>query len=298
LRENVKVSLTAFFLLTLALSLVAALSPSIPIVLEAGAISVPLPSSAYDINPHKVIGHFGLALCVAILGSANDTYYCEINTTNITLDFLVDHDWIFGSDHVQIRIGWYGYCLDGRKNVTFTPSSQQIMYHYYPNGGRSVTEKNTLNIDNMNQGTHNITVYAQLASHYSPGYDYDFGLIAASSNLLNFTVKVKTSPTPSASPTPTTLPPTTLTPTLTPTATPTQTPTATPSTLPQTPSPMASPTSSLKITDQPAPSPNPDQPETFPTILILSGVVATTLVGVSVAVYIKRRATKRSPEQA
>jgi N-acetylneuraminic acid mutarotase len=78
----------------------------------------------------------------------------------------------------------------------------------------------------------------------------------------------------------------------TPSISPEPTATLSPTPILSTPSSTASLIPSPTITDQPTPSPKPDQPGPFPTILPLAAVVAAALVGFSVAVYIKRRTNK------
>jgi hypothetical protein len=304
------------FSAALALCLVLMLSPLTSIVLEARGISVTLLSSAYDINPNKVIGPSGLAICVAIPASDYDIYYNEEDTSGVKLNFLVDHDdrKITQAYNFLVTVGWYGYSLDGQENVTFTPFSQQIEYHYYPNGGRSVTEINSLILPYLSGETHTLTIFAKIGAIISPlPPGNDLGSITASSNTLTF--KLGTSPTsydyttpipysyspsPSSSTAPTYDPPPTTptpTPTPTPTANPTSTqiPTSTPtptSTASPTPSPTPSPTQTQQPTIEPTQSAQPTTPPNgTDTSYLIIGTVAVVIVAatiVALAVYSKK----------
>jgi hypothetical protein len=297
------------FSVTLALSLVLILSPLTPIVLEARAISVTLLSSAYDVNPNKVIGPSGLAICVAIPGNDYDIYYNEEDISGVKLNFLVDHDdrKITQAYNFLVTVGWYGYSLDGQTNVTFTPFSQQIEYHYYPNGGRSVTEINSLILPYLNGETHTLTIYAKIRSIISPlPPGNDLGSITASSNTLTFTlgtpqtsydyttpIPYTYSPTPSTSPAPAyDFPPITPTPTPTPTVTanPTSTPTPTPIASP-TPSPSPSPTPTQQPTFEPTQSAQPTTPPNDTALFLILGIVAAAVVAITIvglAMYSKK----------
>src|SRR3972149_9477031 len=109
-------------------------------------------------------------------GRAYDVTNYEVYAKrDVILYFLVDHDWIYANQLQKslVTVDWYGYNLDGHGNVTFTPYSQQIQYHYYPSGGKSVTEINSLKVLNLSGGWHSIVVYAKMASIiavYSSGH--------------------------------------------------------------------------------------------------------------------------------
>ena len=116
------------------------------------------------------------------------TNYNAYNTNDITLYFLVDHDDNYKG--IPISTGWYGYSLDGT-NITFpfVPSYQTFEYHYYGNGGKSVTEVNAVNLYDLSEGAHNITIYAKLnqliAGNILP---IDVGSTLGASNTKLFTI--------------------------------------------------------------------------------------------------------------
>lgn len=118
------------------------------------------------------------------------TNYNSYDANNITLYFLVDHDDNFHGE--TIRMACYGYILDEKTNVTFTPSYQIIEYHYYSNGGKSVTEINGVNLYNLPKGEHSIVIYAKMNPVMSGsrklGTYHDWGSTLSVPNTKLFTV--------------------------------------------------------------------------------------------------------------
>ena len=110
---------------------------------------------------------YGLSISVSVPeGRAYTvTNYEVYSTKDVTLYFLVDRDDNFHG--VSVWVEWFDYSLDGQRTVTFCPQSKGIEYHYYPNGGKSVTEINSLRLSNLSEGVHNIVVYARSPRIYA-----------------------------------------------------------------------------------------------------------------------------------
>ncbi|MCW4014740.1 MAG: hypothetical protein NWF06_00035 [Candidatus Bathyarchaeota archaeon] len=121
--------------------------------------------------------------------------YNVYSTNDVTLYFLVDHDYVYANQlqNDLVTVDLYQYNLDGRGNLTFNPVSQYTEYHYYPNGGKSVTEINGLRLTNLSEGEHSIVVYAKMRkiiARYSSTFGelVDIGSTIAISNTKLFTV--------------------------------------------------------------------------------------------------------------
>jgi len=129
-------------------------------------------------------------------GKAYDIANQEIyNTKSVTIFFLVDHDWVYANQlqNDLITVDQYQYNLDNQGWKTFTPISENIQYHYYPNGGKSVTEINSLKLINLSKGEHSIKIAAKMCpiiAKYSSifGNTIDIGSTSAHSNMIFFTV--------------------------------------------------------------------------------------------------------------
>jgi hypothetical protein len=161
----------------LALTLIIALS-----VLAAAGINFTNAATTYN---------YPLPLTVSIPSVAYGvTNYDSYDANNITLYFLVDHDTNFRG--AGVAEAYYGYILDKKTNVTFTPSSQTFEYHYYSNGGLSVTEINGVSLYNLPKGEHSIVIYAKMYPIISgtekTGVIIDFGSTFSVSNTKLFTV--------------------------------------------------------------------------------------------------------------
>jgi hypothetical protein len=118
-------------------------------------------------------------------------YTCKF----VTLYFLVEHDWVYANQLQKdlITVECYRYNLDNQGYVDFTPYSQHIEYHYYPDNGRSVTEINSIRLANLSKGEHSIQIYAKMSpiiARYSSmfGTIVDIGSTTSYSNTLNFTI--------------------------------------------------------------------------------------------------------------
>jgi len=117
------------------------------------------------------------------------------NTQTVTIFFLVDHDWVY-SNQLQndlITVDYYRYNLDNQGWMTFTPYSQEIQYHFYPDGGRTVTEINSLKLSNLSEGEHSIEITVKMVpiiARYSSmfGTIVDIGSTTATSNKKIFTI--------------------------------------------------------------------------------------------------------------
>lgn len=114
------------------------------------------------------------------------TNYNAYNANEITLYFLVDYDSNYKG--APIRTAWYGYSLDGQATVTFTPSYQTFEYHYYSNGGKSVTEINGINLYSLAEGTHSIVVYVKMNEIRGCVPPIDYGSTLNASNTKLFTI--------------------------------------------------------------------------------------------------------------
>jgi hypothetical protein len=128
-------------------------------------------------------------------GKAYNVTNQEIYNKTVTVFFLVDHDWVYANQlqNDLITVDYYRYNLDNQGWVTFTPYSQDIQEHGYPNGGRSVTEINSLKLYDLSEGKHSIEIFAKMVpiiARYSSlfGGTVDIGSTTATSNMKYFTV--------------------------------------------------------------------------------------------------------------